>query len=303
MTRLFLALAIGLALVGCETTSEPADSPQPSFAANSGVTQSVTGSAHRTASRPGFTGWRTFSFNARMKADGSVEGRFQVNNHGGSWMKGSVSCFTIVDNQAWVGVVAEQASREDLLGDRVFVVIDNGEGKNDPPDMSTGMPSLDPTPYETLEDFCAWAPFDGWSSRSFEIEAGNIKVNAAGGATVWNDGDNDKGCSSWPGYVDWCWDSHYTLTSVMTPSGNEKYTYRSHGTQTETWYVWWPGTYTYDWRYHYNFLIKQGELQVDSWNDTYTEEFPGGTCTYTYQYHYANGRVTRDLNDWECHYY
>ena len=31
ITKLFLALAIGLALVGCETTSEPSSEQQPNF--------------------------------------------------------------------------------------------------------------------------------------------------------------------------------------------------------------------------------------------------------------------------------
>jgi hypothetical protein len=217
----FLVTCIVVAtLVGCETTSEPGDSPQPSFAVNSGVTESVTGSAHYTAARTGFTGWRTFSFNARRKADGSVEGRFQVNNHGGSWMKGSVSCFTIVDNQAWVGVVVEQGSRPSILGDRVFVVIDNGEGKNDPPDESTGMPGLGSpfVPYSTLEDFCAQAPIDGWSSRSLEIEAGNIQVRHGptnmGGAMVLNPGEGkpDGFCFFGP------W-SATQMSAVRTPSG------------------------------------------------------------------------------------
>ncbi|MHC4709092.1 MAG: hypothetical protein ACYTA3_01335 [Planctomycetota bacterium] len=176
MTKLFLTLAIGLALVGCETTSEPTDSPQPNFAVNSGVTQSVTGSGHYWWTHPaGWTAWRTSTFTAQMKADGSVKGRFQVNNHGQTWMKGVITCFTIVDNTAWLGGVVEKSDNPDVVGqNRGFRVADNREGNNAPPDKLSGLPNLAWRGYESPQAFCDDRP-GSWPSMR-DIEAGNIQV-------------------------------------------------------------------------------------------------------------------------------
>ena len=121
----------------------------------------------------------------------------------------------------------------------------------------------------------------------------------AKGANVWKDGGHEVGCSSWPGVLEYCWDYHYTVNQVTTPSGNDKYSYHAQGAQTEVWFG--EGTYTYDFNYHYNWLIKNGELHVYSWNDKQTLEYPSGeTCAYTWQYHFANGKVTREVEDVEC---
>ena len=77
-----------------------------------------------------------FTFNVRIYADGSVEGRFnytQVRDGGEPLVvKGSLDCAVIQGNQAWVGGVIEESSRPSLLGlDMWFQVQDNGEPGSD----------------------------------------------------------------------------------------------------------------------------------------------------------------------------
>jgi hypothetical protein len=127
----------------------------------------------------------------------------------------------------------------------------------------------------------------------------------ATGADVVNEGEHVQGCfTAWPGVLDVCLDYRYTINEVETPSGNHKFTYREHGTTIETWYVVvapeWPaaGTHTYDYRYHFNFLMKNGTDHTVGWNDRIVHEYPDGTiCTATWHFHFANGKVTKDIEE------
>jgi hypothetical protein len=215
MTRLVLAPAISVALVACEPISDPASVVvRPSFGAGSPVVESVTGSGHHNAAIRDWEGWSTFSFNARKTADG-VAGRFQATNHGLSWLKGAISCFTVVGNEAWLGVNVEIASRPGLLGDRVFRVVDNGEGSNAEPDQKSRLAS--PGPYGSAQNFCDQTP-DWPPSGLFDMEAGNIQVRLGptdtGGAMVLNPGEGkpDGFCFFGPWTAD-------DMSAVRTPNG------------------------------------------------------------------------------------
>jgi hypothetical protein len=165
----------GLIFFGCNqqeaTNALPESSNSPtgdvSFAKNA-VIESVTGSGHFTRDYPA---WRTFSMNARKKADGTVEGRFQVNNHGvPSYAKGIITCFTIVGNQAWIGGIIEKSNSPDLIGtQRGWRVVDNGEGVNFPPDQVSFLNLVDDAQFFCVDSIPEWIALH-------DIEAGNIQV-------------------------------------------------------------------------------------------------------------------------------
>lgn len=120
-----------------------------------------------------------FTFTVRIHADGSVAGRFnytQVRDGGEPLVvKGSLDCATIVGNQAWVGGVIEESSRDSLVGlDMWFQVQDNGEpGSGGEPDMSSTIGAGGPG---TGDAYCADAPVVRFP---FFLDAGNVQVRPA----------------------------------------------------------------------------------------------------------------------------
>jgi hypothetical protein len=176
-----LLVAIVFLAMGCsnEQAVNPTDNSMSTL--NSGglakgkgpVVESVTGSGHLTRSTDPVGLWRTFSFNARRYADGSVEGTYEDHDHGWTYAKGPITCFKIVGNQAWLYCVVERSSEASVVGtQRVFRVIDNGEGANAAPDQLSLL-HLEPAGYycSEIEDW----PF------VYDIEAGNIQVKGGGG--------------------------------------------------------------------------------------------------------------------------
>ena len=121
-----------------------------------------------------------FTFNVRIYADGSVEGRFnytQVRDGGEPLVvKGSLDCAVIQGNQAWVGGVIEESSRASLLGlDMWFQVQDNGEpGSDGAPDMSSTLGAGGPG---TGDQYCADRPPVRFP---FFLDGGNLQVRPAG---------------------------------------------------------------------------------------------------------------------------
>jgi hypothetical protein len=83
-----------------------------------------------------------FTWNVKIKADGSVEGNFdytQVRDGGVALSaSGPLTCAFIEDEHVWVGGVITASSRASLVGlDMWFQARDNGEGANAAPDMSS----------------------------------------------------------------------------------------------------------------------------------------------------------------------
>jgi hypothetical protein len=140
------------------------------------VVEKVTGTAifHRTIQSTGVTYLHRQTFAARRIADGSALGRLHgVGSRGPFW--GRVHCFTVVGNEAWIGIHA--------YGQERFVfVVDNGEGVGTPPDRSTSLPRLaglgdPPDGYDEwdLDLFCDETPEipEGFVS---DLLAGNIRI-------------------------------------------------------------------------------------------------------------------------------
>jgi len=162
---------------GCQNSKNPVEiemlsqSEISTLAKKGPVLQSVTGSGQ--LNRPiGVVQWRTFSMNARMYSDGTVGGMFQVNNHGpGPYAKGSITCFSIDGNQAWLGGIVEKSDIPGLIGSvRGWRVVDNGEGANSSPDQIS---LIGVANNNNASDYCSDQPD---RPALHDIEAGNIQV-------------------------------------------------------------------------------------------------------------------------------
>lgn len=153
-------------VVGFETTSE---------ALVADLKQSVTGHYQ-------FVGINTgndfkYSVAAIRHEDGSVSGEFEervILASTGEFIRqthGTVTCFQIVGNMARIGGLVDQATDPRFLPGTEFrlVVVDNGEGASDPPDLGSnarfGFPG-------TAQAFC-----DAGTAFNLEpVQHGNVEV-------------------------------------------------------------------------------------------------------------------------------
>jgi hypothetical protein len=130
-----------------------------------GVIESARGGGHWQAG----TGLRTFAFTAKTRADGTVQGQYQVNNRdvSGSREHGEVTCLAVDGDEAWIGGVITHSSDPTRLGiRRVFQVIDRGEGSGDPPDQASILIMV------LAADACQTRPF----LAPRPLEGGNVQV-------------------------------------------------------------------------------------------------------------------------------
>ena len=147
-------------------------------AADQGVVASASGGY--SFSGPLLTGFievHPFSWNVQIRADGSVQGRFQytqVRDGVELMVRGSLTCATIVGNQVWAGGVIEDSSRESLIGlDMWFQAQDNGDpGSEATPDMSS---TVGAAAAPAAQQYCDDAPLVRFP---FSIEHGNVQVRA-----------------------------------------------------------------------------------------------------------------------------
>jgi hypothetical protein len=125
---------------------------------------------------------QTFSFDAFVRADGSVGGSYNyktidyetadsVGAH--FYAKGPLTCVVIRGNRAWLGGGIDSSSDPSLVGlEMWFQVKDNGEGGGAPPDISTLIGAGGPG---TAQDYCDRAPEPRFP---WEVEQGNIQVRS-----------------------------------------------------------------------------------------------------------------------------
>ena len=110
-------------------------------AAPGGVVHSATGSGHITSGGQN----RTFAFTAREHADGTVKGQAQVISRAlDAVVHMEIDCLRVVGNVAHMSGSITRSSNpaEAPLGDRRrFVVRDNGEGADSPPDEISTIPA------------------------------------------------------------------------------------------------------------------------------------------------------------------
>jgi hypothetical protein len=143
----------------------------PATPAANGVVASATGSGHMI--RHGFN--RTFSFTARKYADGTVKGQLQLNSREFDvHIHMNIDCLRIEGNTAHMSGRITHTSNPDeaVVGElNRLVVQDNGEGKNAPPDMISGIPANNTPPLDTAT--CETNP-NRVPDRI--VERGNIQV-------------------------------------------------------------------------------------------------------------------------------
>jgi hypothetical protein len=132
---------LGISALGACIAAAAAISVPATFAAPSGVVASATGSGHMI--RNDFN--RTFSFTARKYADGTVKGQLQLNSREFNvHIHMRIDCLRVVGNVAHMSGIITRTSNPDeaFVGElNRLVVQDNGEGKNSPPDMISGIPA------------------------------------------------------------------------------------------------------------------------------------------------------------------
>ena len=144
-----------------------------------GVVASASGGYGFTGTAAGsFFDIGPFTWNVQIHDDDSVHGQFnytQVRDGVALTVAGSLDCAVISGNQAWVGGVIEQSSRESLIGlDMWFQVQDNGEpGSDGTPDMSSSIGAGGPG---TGEQYCADAPVVRFP---FFLGTGDLQVRPA----------------------------------------------------------------------------------------------------------------------------
>lgn len=125
-------------------------------------------------------------------------------------------------------------------------------------------------------------------------------------AVVYHDNFDFSGCYGWY-YWYTCYETKGVLHRTNTPSGNTNYHYKADESY-EHWSWWWGWGYYYhqvgEYSVDHHFHIKKGQVHVNSWRQDheYTYSYWGTeyTCTATYDYHYANGNVTKSVYDYQC---
>lgn len=161
---LFLLLA-ALPLAALLAQSAPA-APNP-------VVASATGSGHMV--RPDGT-FRSFSFAATKRADGTVTGQVQLNSRGFEvFVHLSVDCLRVEGNTAYMSGRLTHVSdpEQGFVGElNRWAVQDNGEGPDAPPDLVSSIPenpeNADP---KTCEDDNSDRPI------TRIVQRGNVQVS------------------------------------------------------------------------------------------------------------------------------
>jgi hypothetical protein len=145
---------------------------QPAPGASNPVVASATGSGHMV--RPDGT-FRSFSFTASKRADGTVKGQAQLNSRGFDvFVHIRVDCLRVVGNTAFMSGRITHVSNPDeaFVGElNRWAVQDNGEGPDAPPDLVSSIPenpgNADP---KTCEDDNSDRPLNRI------VERGNVQV-------------------------------------------------------------------------------------------------------------------------------
>jgi hypothetical protein len=145
-----VVLFLGVVALGCTATPDrgvtgpnarlnQVNAAFDRVAAASGTQQQVTG--HANILLPFFqNAEEKYSNSAIRHADGTVTGEFELKSaqEGGLRIHGDVVCFTIVGNVARLGGHIDQSTVPGLEDAFVaWTVVDNGEGQNDPPDLTS----------------------------------------------------------------------------------------------------------------------------------------------------------------------
>ena len=127
--------------------------------------------------------------------------------------------------------------------------------------------------------------------------AGTASADPGNGATV----TKRHECQTTP-FGGFCVKTVLVVNETVTPSGNVSYT-SNHYFQLENNFG--VCQFLGDSRTHRHFLLKDGELQEAGEHEesSLTANCPGTPsriCTFTVDYHYANGTVQYEMRDFTC---
>lgn len=160
------AAAATLAIAACVDgatapvgTVTPAGLAPAASASDGQVMQSITGNG-QTA------GLRTFDVSVEGRADGSVTGWVCVRHRGsgGAHVRVAVDCLHVNGNHAWGGgTIAFAVDPENIGNPYAFMVVDNGEGVNAPPDEIVSVQAFLDCRTE-------------WSRGTRQVTIGNLQV-------------------------------------------------------------------------------------------------------------------------------
>jgi hypothetical protein len=118
---------------------------------------------------------KSFTFEAKQETDGSVGGHYSYSDveDGVPFdASGPVTCFVVHGNHAWLGGTITASNGPSYVGqDSWFQVIDNGEGANAQPDITTLLGTSDVP--GTAQAYCDSAPNPRFP---WPVEQGNIQV-------------------------------------------------------------------------------------------------------------------------------
>jgi hypothetical protein len=142
----------------------------PVRGAGAEIIASATGSGHTTVAGE----LRTFSFAARMDADGVATGKAQVDNRAVNEMfQLSVDCIKVVGSLAIVsGVITRHTDVHAIGLTGIFAVQDSGEGSAAPPDLVTQVFFFRPGVLSCVD----LGPVDA-APFLVAIDAGNVQVD------------------------------------------------------------------------------------------------------------------------------
>lgn len=119
---------------------------------------------------------KQFEYKATGNADGSATGSYtyrEIDDGVPFTASGPIFCMTVVGHDAWIGATITDSSDPTVVGSGSWWhVTDNGQGANDPPDITTflGIGDLAQT-----QAFCdTYPPY----KHPFPIDGGNIKVGS-----------------------------------------------------------------------------------------------------------------------------
>ncbi len=177
MLRIFFTfislVLITISFSACEQGNMVNTVPSNNTLNKGAVVQSATGSGHFIFNEE----LRVFTFNAKLKADGTVSGHFNLYRHdGGTHVGGSVILLDIQGNVAYFAGVVEVSNLGDdpSFGVGSYVIWsakDNGEGANYPPDEISLLIGSSGWTQADVENY-----YNSTIYGYYDVEDGNIQV-------------------------------------------------------------------------------------------------------------------------------
>lgn len=174
--RTILPTLLLAALAACDSPADPGPAADPALSRHpveAGVVASATGSGHYTSGGE----LRTLAFTATRRADGTVNGEYQVNIHAiDAYFHVAVTCLSARNDTAWIAGIITGTDHPVIREGTVsyFWAVDGGEGHG-----ATDVVSTARINDRLGEDqrFCSLMPDEDFSGLpGHVVEHGNVQV-------------------------------------------------------------------------------------------------------------------------------